>query len=129
MLLDAVAVFGLSVLSMVAREGAPPWPTYTLSAYLLSFTVSTLIFLAAFYFGGLYEREPRLGGAAVLPKAARLSLAAGSFVALLNLAMSEPGARVCPEWCSRGRGRPRPPRAPLGADPRAGCAGRGRCRG
>jgi lipopolysaccharide/colanic/teichoic acid biosynthesis glycosyltransferase len=87
MLLDGLAVFGLSVLSMVVRYGAPPWPTYPLSAYLLSFTVSTLIFIVAFYFGGLYEREPRLGGAAVLPRAARLSLAAGSFVALLNLAL------------------------------------------
>jgi lipopolysaccharide/colanic/teichoic acid biosynthesis glycosyltransferase len=87
MLLDAMAVFGLSVLSMVVRNGAPPWPTYPLSAYALSFTVSTLIFIFAFYFGGLYEREPRLGGAAVLPRAARLSLAAGSFVALLNLAL------------------------------------------
>ena len=88
MLLNGLAVFGLSLLSMVAREGAPPWPTYTVSAYLLSFSISTLIFIFAFYFGGLYEREPRLGGAAVLPKAARLSLAAGSFVALLNLALS-----------------------------------------
>ena len=87
MLLDGLAVFGLSVLSMVVRNGAPPWPTYPLSAYLLSFSVSTLIFVVAFYFGGLYEREPRLGGAAVLPRAARLSLAAGSFVALLNLAL------------------------------------------
>jgi lipopolysaccharide/colanic/teichoic acid biosynthesis glycosyltransferase len=87
MLLDGLAVFGLSVLSMVVRNGAPPWPTYPLSAYLISFTVSTLIFVVAFYFGGLYEREPRLGGAAVLPRAARLSLAAGSFVALLNLAL------------------------------------------
>jgi lipopolysaccharide/colanic/teichoic acid biosynthesis glycosyltransferase len=87
MLVDGLAVFGLSVLSMVVRNGAPPWPTYPLSAYLLSFSVSTLIFVSAFYFGGLYEREPRLGGAAVLPKAARLSLAAGSFVALLNLAL------------------------------------------
>ena len=87
MLLDGLAVFGLSVLSMVVRNGAPPWPTYPLSAYLLSFSVSTLIFVFAFYFGGLYEREPRLGGAAVLPRAARLSLAAGSFVALLNLAL------------------------------------------
>ena len=87
MLLDGLAVFGLSLLSMVVREGAPPWPTYPVSAYLLSFSISTLIFIFAFYFGGLYEREPRLGGAAVLPKAARLSLAAGSFVALLNLAL------------------------------------------
>ncbi|PKW26044.1 sugar transferase [Phycicoccus duodecadis] len=88
MLLDAVAVFGLSVLTMVWRYGTPPWPTYPLPAYALSFGVATLVFLSAFYFGGLYEREPRLGGAAVLPRAARLSLAAGSFVALLNLALS-----------------------------------------
>jgi lipopolysaccharide/colanic/teichoic acid biosynthesis glycosyltransferase len=87
MLVDGLAVFGLSVFSMVVRYGAPPWPTYPLSAYLVSFSVSTVIFVSAFYFGGLYEREPRLGGAAVLPKAARLSLAAGSFVALLNLAL------------------------------------------
>ena len=89
MLLDALAVLGLAVGSMVYRHGRPSdWPTYSTGAYALSFSVSTLIFLAAFYFGGLYEREPRLGGAAVLPRVARLSLAAGSFVALLNLALT-----------------------------------------
>ena len=89
MLLDGLAVFALAVVSMVYRFGGPSsWPTYSPGAYAVSFTVATLIFLAAFYFGGLYEREPRLGGAAVLPQAARLSLAAGSFVALLNLALS-----------------------------------------
>ena len=88
MLLDVLAVFGLSVVAMVVRFGLPPWPTYNLAAYLLSFGVASLIFFFAYYFGGLYEREPRLGGAAVLPRAARLSLAAGSFVALLNLALS-----------------------------------------
>jgi lipopolysaccharide/colanic/teichoic acid biosynthesis glycosyltransferase len=88
MLLDGLAVFGLSALTMVVRYGGPPWPTYNLGAYAVSFVVATLVFLFAFYFGGLYEREPRLGGAAVLPRAARLSLAAGSFVALLNLALS-----------------------------------------
>jgi lipopolysaccharide/colanic/teichoic acid biosynthesis glycosyltransferase len=88
MLLDGLAVLGLTVVSMVWRFGLPPWPTYNLGAYAVSFVVATLVFLFAFYFGGLYEREPRLGGAAVLPKAARLSLAAGSFVALLNLILS-----------------------------------------
>ena len=89
MLLDTFAVLGLAVGSMLWRFGAPSsWPTYTIGAYALSFSVSTLIFIAAFYFGGLYEREPRLGGAAVLPRVARLSLAAGSFVALLNLALT-----------------------------------------
>ena len=88
MLLDGLAILGLMVLSIAVRYGWPPWPTYTLDQYALSFAVSTLIFLVTFYFGGLYEREPRLGAAAVLPKAARLSLAAGSFVALLNLVVS-----------------------------------------
>ena len=89
MLLDGLAVLGLMVGSMLWRFGTPPWSVYTLSQYATSFAVSTLIFLSAFYFGGLYEREPRLGGAAgLLPRAARLSLAAGSFVALLNLALS-----------------------------------------
>lgn len=88
MLLDALAVLLLAVGSMVQRFGALPWPTYTLGQYAFSFTVSTLIFVVAFYFGGLYEREPRLGGTPVLAHAARLSLAAGSFVALLNLALT-----------------------------------------
>lgn len=88
MLLDGLAIFALSVLIMAWRYRLPPWPTYPLQAYLTSFVVAALVFLAAFYFGGLYEREPRLGGSAVLPRAARLSLAAGSFVALLNLALS-----------------------------------------
>ena len=89
MLLDGLAVLGLAVGSMLYRFGWPSqWPTYSIGAYALSFAVSTLIFIAAFYFGGLYEREPRLGGAAVLPRVARLSLAAGSFVALLNLALT-----------------------------------------
>jgi lipopolysaccharide/colanic/teichoic acid biosynthesis glycosyltransferase len=88
MLLDAVAVLGLAVGTMLWRYGLPPWPTYPIGAYALSFTVSTSIFISAYYFGGLYEREPRLGGAAVLPRVAGLSLAAGSFVALLNLALT-----------------------------------------
>ncbi|MDF3045798.1 MAG: exopolysaccharide biosynthesis polyprenyl glycosylphosphotransferase [Ornithinibacter sp.] len=89
MVLDTLAVFGLAVGSMVYRFGPPgQWPTYPIGAYALSFSVSTLIFIAAFYFGGLYEREPRLGGAAVLPRAARLALAGGSFVALLNLSLT-----------------------------------------
>ena len=78
MVLDTLAVFGLAVGSMVYRFGPPAeWPTYPIGAYALSFSVSTLIFIAAFYFGGLYEREPRLGGAAVLPRAARLAARRG----------------------------------------------------
>ena len=88
MLLDGIAVLGLSVLTMLVRYGLPPWSVYTVPQYALSFSVSALIFIVTFYFGGLYEREPRLGGGGTLARAARLSLAAGSFVALLNLALS-----------------------------------------
>ncbi|MBM6400644.1 sugar transferase [Phycicoccus sonneratiae] len=105
MLLDGLAVLGLAVGTMLVRNGLPPWPTYPLAAYSVSFSVSTLIFLVAYYFGGLYEREPRLGGAAVLPKAARLSLAAGSFVALLNLAL---GGLLRQRGSSIGRALPFP---------------------
>ncbi len=88
MLLDGLAVLGLMVGSMLVRFGWQAPPPYTPEQYALSFAVSALIFLVAFYFGGLYEREPRLGAAGVLAHAARLSLAAGSFVALLNLLLS-----------------------------------------
>ena len=88
MLLDALAVLLLTVVTMVWRFGDLPWPTYTTGAYAFSFAVSTMIFVLVFYFGGLYEREPRLGGDRVLARAARLSLAAGSGVALLNLALT-----------------------------------------
>ena len=88
MLLDGVAILGLAVGTMWWRYGLPPWPTYPTGAYAVSFAVSTAIFISAFYFGGLYEREPRLGGAAVFPRAAGLSLAAGSLIALLNLALT-----------------------------------------
>ncbi|MBM6405490.1 sugar transferase [Phycicoccus sp. CSK15P-2] len=88
MLLDGLAVLGLMIGSMVVRFGTPPWPRYTIDQYAVSIGVSTLIFLVAFYFGGMYEREPRLGGSGAFARAARLSLAAGSFVALLNLVLS-----------------------------------------
>ncbi|MGL5865319.1 MAG: sugar transferase [Dermatophilaceae bacterium] len=89
MVLDGLAVLGLAISIMVYRFGPPPqWPTYEVAEYLSSFSVAALVFLAAFYFGGLYEREPRLGGGIVLPRAAALSLAAGSFVTLLNLALT-----------------------------------------
>ncbi len=89
MLLDGVLLFLLPCVIMVVRFGwVTDWPSFPLAAYLLSFTVSALIFTASLYFGGLYEREPRLGRAAVLPRAARQSLAAGGIIALLNLALT-----------------------------------------
>ncbi len=94
---DVAALAVLLVGSMViyhgwpwGSPGGPPgtsdgWPTYSLPLYAVSFVVVLGIFAASLYFGGLYEREPRLGRPPVLPRAGRQTLAAGGLVALLNL--------------------------------------------
>lgn len=87
MLLDAAALVAIMVISMLGRFGTN-WPTYPLGAYALSFTIALSVFMAALYFGGLYEREPRLGMQPALPRAARQTLAAGGLVALMNLGAS-----------------------------------------
>jgi exopolysaccharide biosynthesis polyprenyl glycosylphosphotransferase len=88
MLLDTLALFGLAIVIMAFRFGTD-WPRpYAMSLYLGSFAVATSIFIASLYFGGLYEREPRLGAPPVLPRAARQTLAAGGLVALLNLSLT-----------------------------------------
>lgn len=95
---DGVGLLGVLFVSMVVRFGFPwqtkpnnlgvqvrAWPTFPLPMYALSFAVTVTIFLLALYFGGLYEREPRMGRPPTLPRAARQTLAAGGLVALLNL--------------------------------------------
>ena len=82
---DAGLVYGAAVTIMVARFGRT-WPSYRVEAYLVSFAVTTLVFLVALYFAGLYEREPRLGSLALLPRIGRAVVGAGGIVALLNLA-------------------------------------------
>jgi len=86
-LADAAALLTLAVVIMLVRFGTT-WPTYAVPAYLLSFAVTVAIMQLALYFGGLYEREPRLGAPSVLPRAGRLLLVAGGAVALLNLAVT-----------------------------------------
>ena len=85
MLADALVLAAVMLVTMQVRfpQG---WPTYPVPTYLASFAVALAIFLASLYFGGLYEREPRLGAPPALPRAARQTLAAGGLVALLNLA-------------------------------------------
>lgn len=68
--LDAVALFGLMcVISFVRFGFSLDWDTYTLSYYFVGFSIATVIHLFVNYFAGLYEREPRLGRRAWLPKA------------------------------------------------------------
>jgi lipopolysaccharide/colanic/teichoic acid biosynthesis glycosyltransferase len=77
----AVVTFG----TMLVRFGWE-WPTYPRPLYLVSFAIAIAIFVASLYFGGLYEREPRLGAPPALPRVVRQTLAAGGLVALLMLA-------------------------------------------
>ncbi|MFA9429703.1 sugar transferase [Egicoccus sp. AB-alg2] len=108
MLLDALMLYGLAVLAMLVRftfEGRP-WPTYPMWLYLTSFTIVTIIFVASLYFGGLYEREPRLGAPPTLPRAARQTLAAGGLVALADLVLTGFAREL--EWVTTARVLPFP---------------------
>jgi len=84
-LADAALLYGAAVAIMLIRFGRT-WPNYPVEAYLASFAVTTLVFQVALYFAGLYEREPRLGSPALVPRIGRAVLGAGGAVALLNLA-------------------------------------------
>jgi exopolysaccharide biosynthesis polyprenyl glycosylphosphotransferase len=92
-LADAVALAVVLVGAMVVRYGWE-WPTYPRPLYAVSFVITLAIFMASLYFGGLYEREPRLGRPSVLPRAGRQTLAAGGLVALLNLAATGVAERL-----------------------------------
>ena len=83
--MDFILLYGVLVATMFVRFGRA-WPTYSVTAYLLSFLFTVLVFQGALYFGGLYVREPRLGRPPVLPRAAGPSLVAAGVVALTILA-------------------------------------------
>ncbi|MEX2549395.1 MAG: exopolysaccharide biosynthesis polyprenyl glycosylphosphotransferase [Nitriliruptoraceae bacterium] len=87
MVADVVALFAIMFGTMFVRFGTN-WPTYPVPTYLVSFTLATAVFIASLYFGGLYEREPRLGAPSSLPRAGRQTLGAGGLVALLTLVTS-----------------------------------------
>ncbi len=84
---DAVVLVALMVGLMWVRYGWD-WPTYTGTHYAVSFAVTFVIFMASLYFGGLYERDPRLGSPPSLPRTVRQTLGAAGITALLNLALT-----------------------------------------
>jgi exopolysaccharide biosynthesis polyprenyl glycosylphosphotransferase len=67
--LDAAVLFGSMVAINFARFGWT-WPTYPRNHYWVGFSIATAIHLAVNYFAGMYEREPRLGYRAWLPRVA-----------------------------------------------------------
>ena len=87
MLADVLALSAISIGSMYVRFGFE-WPDAPIRNYLLSFALAVTVFIASLYFGGLYEREPRLGAPPALPRAGQQTLAAGGLVALLSLGLS-----------------------------------------
>jgi len=76
--LDALALYGGMVLFNFLRFGTD-WPTYPTSHYIVGFAIATGIQLVVNYFGGLYEREPRLGTRPWLPRVT-LAVAFGTAV-------------------------------------------------
>jgi exopolysaccharide biosynthesis polyprenyl glycosylphosphotransferase len=83
-LADAALLYALTITIMLVRFGTR-WPNYRTDQYLVSFAITVLVFVLTLYFGGSYEREPRLGSPPALPRVGRLMLVAGGAVALLNL--------------------------------------------
>jgi exopolysaccharide biosynthesis polyprenyl glycosylphosphotransferase len=84
MLADLLTLAAIAVGSMMWIHGLD-WPTFPVVTYAVSFAVVLSVFMAALYFGGLYEREPRLGAPPMLPRVGRQTLAAGGLMALLRL--------------------------------------------
>jgi lipopolysaccharide/colanic/teichoic acid biosynthesis glycosyltransferase len=72
---DALALYAVIVGINLARFGFH-WPTYPLTHYAVGFSAATLIHIVVYYFGGLYEHEPRIGVRARLPRIAALTAAA-----------------------------------------------------
>ena len=64
-------------------------PTASLRNYAIGYVAFTLVFVATYYFGGMYERELRLGQRAVLPQVASLTFGAWLIVALVELFSGE----------------------------------------
>lgn len=96
MLADAVMLASILVGSMLIRFGGWNWPSYPLSLYFGSFAVALVIVMAGLYFGGLYEREPRLGAPPILPRAARQMLGSVGLIALLSLMTTGVAQRLDP---------------------------------
>ena len=72
---DAVVLL-LSMCAINLARFGTDWPTYPLTHYAIGFVVATALHLGVYYFSGLYERQPRLGGEPWLPRIARANLVA-----------------------------------------------------
>ena len=83
-IVDAITLFSLMVIITVVRFGLT-WPNYPMVNYLGGFVVATNVHLVVAYFGGLYNREGRLGNPSRLSQAASVSIIAVLIDAALSL--------------------------------------------
>lgn len=81
---DAVALFALMLLITLVRFGSS-WPNYSVNSYLIGFVIATAVYIVSSYFGGLYDRQHRLGNYSPLARALRISLVACLIMATLSL--------------------------------------------
>lgn len=81
---DALALFALMIAITVARFGLD-WPNYPVANYLGGFVLATFVHLVVAYFGGLYDRENRLGSPSKLSTAGSVSVIAVLIDAALSL--------------------------------------------
>ena len=58
---DALGLYTIMVLITAVRFGTDEWPGYSQAEYLGGFAIATLVHMVVSYFGGLYDREHRLG--------------------------------------------------------------------
>ncbi len=83
---DAVAIVGALVLPMVFRDVFNiRTASRPLREYIIGYALVLALHFVSFYFGGLYEREQRLGSRPVLPRIVSMAIGAMLLVALVQL--------------------------------------------
>jgi len=86
MVLDLVVLNVVMYGTNLVRFGIE-WPN-SFGLFASSFSIASVVIFVTLYFGGLYERTPRLGSSGVMPKIFRLMVIAVGGVALITLASS-----------------------------------------
>lgn len=97
---DAIVLIVVTYGVMFYRFGTD-WPTYSVPMYLTSFTLAIVVLLGSLYFGGMYNREPRLGAPPALPRVARQTLSGGGLIAVA--ALGSTGFAQQMGWATAGR--------------------------
>lgn len=85
---DVILLFGAMILISLGRWGTN-WPTYSLTDYFGGFAVVAIVHVTVAYFGGMYERDHRLGSNSRLPLAASVTAIAVLIDAALSLGSSK----------------------------------------